>query len=139
MAPHDTAGDDGGVELEARPASRIAAAGRSADFGRVRSRRRIELAQSLVLEIQQLRGAVRRTVDGYERRMDAQLAEVLRQLQGGPPGDDAPRVPSVKAAEGMIRAIRRTEVKPPKGRAKDLVRLQELVAELTELLPPRDP
>lgn len=107
----------------------------AASFERVHDRRRIRLAQELVLEIQSLRTTLQESVESYEQRMSAQISEVLRHLQG--PEGEPPHAPAVKTAAAMLRAIRETEVKPRKGRAKDLVRLQELVAQLTEMLPPR--
>jgi hypothetical protein len=38
----------------------------------------------------------------------------------------------------MLSELRETTLKPNKGRAKDLVRLQRLVRRLSELLPPED-
>ena len=118
----------------AAPSVRLAP---SADTLRARSRRRIQLAQELVLEIQTLRRSLHDSLEQYELRMSAQIAEVLRGLQGADE-DAPPRAPAVKTSTAMLRAIRGTEVKPRKGRAKDLVRLQELVAQLTEMLPPRN-
>ena len=108
----------------------------ASSFGRVRSRRRIQLAQELVLEIQALRPTLHEALEHYQARMTGQITEVLRHLQGDDEGRP-PRVPPVKTAAAMLHAIRAAEMKPRKGRAKDLVRLQELVAHLTELLPPR--
>lgn len=108
------------------------------DLARVTSRRRIETAQALVLEIQALRTAFQESLQQYELRMQGQFAEVLTHLQGGAALDERPHVPSTKTAAAMLHAIRTAELKPRKGRAKDLVRLQELVAHLTEMLPPRN-
>lgn len=104
-------------------------------FGPARGRRRIRLAQEVVLEIQALRPTLQEALREYERRMTGQITELLLHLQGDGP---APRVPAARTSAAMLQALRASDVKPRKGRAKDLVRLQELVAELTELLPPRD-
>ena len=101
---------------------------------RARIGRRVILARQLMAEIEELRPLLQELVQQYELRITAQLAEILRALNG----EDGrlPRFPAAKASSAMLRALRATDLKPRKGRAKDLVRLQELVAELTELLPP---
>jgi hypothetical protein len=94
------------------------------------TRRRRQLAREVVLEIEALRVSLRHAVEQYEVRLAGQMLALMRALDDG--GGDTP--PS-RVSGAMLRAIRTTELKPRKGRAKDLVRLQDLVAELTELLP----
>ena len=103
---------------------------------RARIGRRVILARQLMAEIEELRPLLQELVQQYELRITAQLAEILRILNG----EDGrlPRFPAAKTSSAMLRALRTTDLKPRKGRAKDLVRLQELVAELTEMLPPRE-
>ena len=99
--------------------------------------RRVILARQLMTEIEGLQPVLQELVQQYELRITAQLAEILRVLNGDEAGR-LPRFPAAKTSTAMLRALRATDLKPRKGRAKDLVRLQELVAELTEMLPPRE-
>jgi hypothetical protein len=98
--------------------------------------RRVILARQLMAEIEGLQPVLQELVQQYELRMTAQLAEILRTLNGE--AGRLPRFPAARTSAAMLRALRTTDLKPRKGRAKDLVRLQELVAELTEMLPPGD-
>jgi hypothetical protein len=96
-------------------------------------RGRAERAGELLREIHALRAALHQALEQYERRVDGQLAEVVRALhQGGGDG-----LPQGRTLGVMLDAIRDSELKPQRGRAKDLVRIQELVAELTELATPK--
>jgi hypothetical protein len=104
---------------------------------RARVGRRALLGRELIGEIQGLQPVLQELVQQYEMRITAQLAEIVRGLNGDESGR-LPRFPAVKASTAMLRAIHATELKPRKGRAKDLVRLHELVALLTELLPPQE-
>jgi len=103
---------------------------------RARIGRRVILARQLMMEIEGLHPLLQELVQQYELRIAAQLAEILRTLNGDESGN-LPRFPAAKTSAAMLRVLRATDLKPRKGRAKDLVRLQELVAELTEMLPPR--
>jgi hypothetical protein len=96
--------------------------------------RRMETLREVVVEVEALRPLLREVVEQYELRIAAQLAEVLRALHGESAAFAQP--PSIRTTSAMLRAIRQVEIKPARGRAKDLVRLHELVAELTELLTP---
>lgn len=99
-----------------------------------RGGRRVRMVRSVVAEVEALRPVLEEAVQQYELRVTAQLAEILRALRG----DSAalPHLPSVRTTTAMLRAIHSVELKPARGRPKDLVRLHELVAELTELLTP---
>jgi hypothetical protein len=103
---------------------------------RRRGGRRARMLREVVHEVEGLRPLVELAVQQYELRITAQLAEVLRALYGQ--SNAVPAIPSVRVSDAMLRAIRAVEVKPHRGRAKDLVRLHELVAELTELLTPAE-
>lgn len=94
------------------------------------TRRRRQLAREAVLEIEALRVSLRHAVEQYEVRLAGQMLALMRALDG-----EAADTPPSRVSTAVLRAIRGTELKPRKGRAKDLVRLQDLVAHLTELLP----
>ncbi|HEU0052740.1 MAG TPA: hypothetical protein VFQ39_06170 [Longimicrobium sp.] len=101
---------------------------------RVRPGRRVRLVREVAGEVETLRDVLEEAVRAYEARIAAQLSEVLRALYAE--HSAVPRLPSAKTTTAMLRAIRAVELKPARGRAKDLVRLHELVGELTELLTP---
>jgi hypothetical protein len=94
--------------------------------------KRVDRTEELLREIHSLREAIRESMEQYERRVNGQLAEVVRALHRG-----ENHLPAIRTSEVMLRAMRGTELKPHRGRAKDLVRIQELVAELTELITPK--
>jgi hypothetical protein len=93
------------------------------------TRRRKQMAREVVLEIEALRVSLRHAVEQYEVRLAGQMLALMRAL------DEDEGTPPSRVSGAMLRSIRGTELKPRKGRAKDLVRLQDLVAHLTELLP----
>jgi hypothetical protein len=97
--------------------------------------RRAHLARELVREVDGLRPVLRDMVTEYEARLARQLAEVVGALT--PESAFTTRPPPARTTSAMLRAIRSIELKPSRGRAKDLVQLQELVATLTEMLPSR--
>jgi hypothetical protein len=94
----------------------------------------VRLVREVAHEVEALRGVLEEAVRQYEVRTAAQLSEVLRALYAG--SSTVPRLPPARTTTAMLRAIRAVELKPARGRAKDLVRLHELVGELTELLTP---
>lgn len=96
--------------------------------------RRVRGVREVVAEVEALRPVLEQAVRQYELRIAAQLEEIVRALQGGSPALD--HLPRVRTTTAMLRAIHAAQLKPERGRAKDLVRLHELVAELTELLTP---
>lgn len=82
-----------------------------------------------------LRLSLKEMVDQYALRIGGQLARVkqitdLRQF-----GDEKRLSPSHKTVREMLDLIRTTKIKPAKGRAKDFVRIQELIDEFIDLLP----
>jgi hypothetical protein len=96
--------------------------------------RRVEMVRRVVAEVEALRPAMEEAVQQYELRITAQLAEILRTLRGESAA--LARLPSVKTSSALLKALRSVEIKPSRGRPRDLVRLHELDAELTELLTP---
>jgi hypothetical protein len=120
--------------LRAAPAEPSAAVSRARPPRKGSDRRRLEMVRTVVSEVEALRPILDEAVRQYELRTAAQLSEILRALQGESAA--LARPPTVKTTSAMLRAIQAVELKPARGRAKDLVRLHELVAELTELLTP---
>ena len=97
--------------------------------------KRTELAAELTSELNTLRAALDEMSEHYRLRAGAQITELLQLVEGqSEPVTRAPLAASV--LQPMIEQLKEVRLKPHKGRAKDFVRLQELLEELTDLLPP---
>lgn len=87
-------------------------------------------ADQLVAGVLDVKKAVDQTLARFSARIDAQLGEVLRSLEGDSPASE-------RAVKEVVGRIRELKVKPEKGRLKDIVRLHDLAEELVALLPGR--
>ena len=130
-------GRAGGVAegAEAGGEAEVAAAAAPTARGAKPAKRGDELRQSLVIELHTLRLQAQDAVEQYTLRVNAQLAEVLRLAEGEGAAGEKPRRLPAKLAAAMLAQLRDLKLKPKKGRAKDLVRIQELVEELVGQLP----
>jgi hypothetical protein len=99
-----------------------------------RAKARVQ-AEQLTAELDGLRASLNEMVDRYKLKLDAELIQIDEAVRGGPSyvGRSKPLPSRVTAA--MLKRIKDLEIKPHKGRAKDLVRVQDLVVDLIELLP----
>jgi hypothetical protein len=97
--------------------------------------KRTRLAADLVMEVDALRVSLAEMLDRYRFKIDGDLLQLSAAARGEAPLDGKPSRLAASASEKMLNLIRKTELKPKKGRAKDFQRLQELVEELTEHLP----
>ncbi len=95
--------------------------------------KRIEVSRETIAELEGLRRTLEEISERYQLRVSGQFAELVSILEAGLGAGDrtAPAAPTLAK---MIERIHKTELKPRKGRAKDLVRLQDLAGELTEML-----
>jgi hypothetical protein len=125
VAEGTQAGSEAEVAAPAAPTARGDKPGKRGD----------ELRQSLVIELHTLRLQAQDAVEQYTLRVNAQLAEVLRLAEGEGTAGEKPRRLPAKLAAAMLARLRDVKLKPKKGRAKDLVRIQELVEELALQLP----
>lgn len=99
-----------------------------------RKKKKAELAEELVSELGRLRGTLDEVVDHYRLRVGGDIAALLQAIQGS--GETQALSPKVTGT--MLAELRETRLKPDKGRAKDLVRLQRLVRRLSDSLPAED-
>src|SRR5687767_1170738 len=102
---------------------------------KARAAARAAATQEVVVELRTLRGQLEVMSERYRLRVSGQLAELLRIIEGDQDLDQQPRHLTLKAARAVLARIEQQDFKPKRGRAKDLARLEELVAELTELIP----
>jgi hypothetical protein len=97
-------------------------------------KKRAELTEQLRYELRELRTTLDELIDHYRLRVGGQIAELEQSLTEVT--DPAAKLPPVKVSNHILTRLHDQSFKPKKGRAKDLVKLQELVKELSELLPP---
>jgi hypothetical protein len=95
--------------------------------------KRIEVSRETIAELEALRRTLQEISERYQLRVSGQLAEMVSILEAGLTAGDR-TAPSTARLTAVLEKIRKTELKPRKGRAKDLVRLQDLASELTEML-----
>jgi hypothetical protein len=91
-------------------------------------------ARDLVRELKALRSLVDEVVNHYGLNVKARIDEVLHVIEsgGGPEGSRKREDPETLGK--LVLKARRVKVKPQKGRAKDLKRIQDLVDGLCETL-----
>ena len=100
-----------------------------------RTERRRVINEDLQMEISTLRQNLNEMLDRYRLKLDAELIRIADASSGnGNLGEATPHL-SAGVAESMLKQIRALDIKPQKGRAKDLQRVQELVGNLVEQLP----
>jgi hypothetical protein len=95
--------------------------------------KRIEVSRETIAELEGLRRTLEEISERYQLRVSGQFAELVSILEAGLNADDR-TAPASATLAVMLDRIHKTELKPRKGRAKDLVRLQDLAGELTEML-----
>jgi hypothetical protein len=131
-----------------KPSSRTAKARRSGGVARARrpearkaSRKGTAVEDpwpAAAEELRNLRSSVEQTTEQVGLRLGAQISQLLAVLDNEPDGGVKPHRPSAKVAQKMAEQIRGVKLKPRKGRIKDLVRVQELLEKLGDLLPPQE-
>ena len=98
---------------------------------------RRERAAGLAMEMERIRSLVREVGDAVTGRLEAEAAALVGRLGAAPvPEGQKPGLPSLRVLDRMADALGALKVKPPKGRIKDLVRLEALLATLAKGLPP---
>lgn len=100
-----------------------------------RTEKRVRIGEELAQELDGLRETLSEMVEGYRFKVEGQLAELSAAARGASNAAGQPALLRVSAAEKMLGSIKKTELKPKKGRAKDFQRLETLVEELAALLP----
>lgn len=95
------------------------------------------MKKDLAIELHRLLHAVRNDLDisiqQYSIRVHAALAVIIESLDELETAEQVRRLPSVAVLHEMNETIRALKVKPERGRAKDLRRIEKLAEQLTEL------
>ena len=105
--------------------------------GKPPRRKRDEVAEELLRELKELRTNLDELTEHFKLRIAGELAEITQAIEGKAIQAKPKRLP-VKVTAAMLKAVQEQAVKPRKGRAKDLAKLQNLVRTLAALLPPED-
>jgi hypothetical protein len=99
-----------------------------------RKKKRAELTDQLRYELRELRNILDELLEHYRLRVAGQIAELEQSLTET--AEPAAKLPSVKVVNHMLSRLHDQSFKPKKGRAKDLEKLQQMVKEMAEMLPP---
>ena len=100
------------------------------------SERREQLSRDLAMEIDALRLALTEMLDRYRYKIDAELLQIGAAARGEAPLDGKATKLPLTATQKMLKLVRDLEIKPQKGRAKDFQKLQRLVNNLVDEMPP---
>ena len=115
----------------------------TADIRRImanaRKKRQINIPISrqdeLIREIKYLRSVAKDVVDRYSLKINAHLADLVRILESPNRKRYTSRKPKDKVMREMLSCARSLNVKPKKGRAKDLARIEKIANDLADLMP----
>jgi hypothetical protein len=94
------------------------------------------LRQEVVRELLKLRLLLKDVVTNCLDRLDGELAGLALSLAGESLPGDPPVLPNPPILMAMLACIRAFKVKPKKGRAKDLRRVESLLELLKSHMPP---
>jgi len=98
------------------------------------SDKRRTMAERLSRELEGVRSLLREALEQYDMRLNSKLASLQSVMRGEANVDEGRLLPSAKRMTSMLEDIRKLKVKPKKGRAKSLLRLEELVDSLQEII-----
>jgi len=131
-----------GARTDPGPKGKVAAkqgagkgrAGKEGKKGKKSSRQ--ELARQVSQELAKLRPILKDVGTAIMDRLDGGLAGLVLSLGGEGLHGDRPVLPRPPILSAMLTDIKALEVKPKKGRVKDLGRIQVLLESLNERMPP---
>jgi hypothetical protein len=89
-------------------------------------------AKELLREIALLRGRVDEATEQFSLGVKGRIDEILHILSRGEPTGGGHILPEPRLVEKIVRRLKVLSLRQPKGRAKDLKRIQDLVTSLSE-------
>ncbi|CAN5549295.1 hypothetical protein BH20VER3_BH20VER3_02290 [soil metagenome] len=87
----------------------------------------------MLSDLNSLRRTLRSTGRAYLRRLEAELDEVTAWAHTRPGGRELPKA-RIRDLGDMITLVRKIDVKPLKGRRRDLKKIDATVGDLRELI-----
>jgi hypothetical protein len=91
-------------------------------------------AQELLRELAVLRARVDETTEQFSLGVKARIDEILHALGREEPPEPGHVLPEPRLVEKIVRRLRLLTRRTPKGRAKELKRIQDLVTSLSEAM-----
>lgn len=85
--------------------------------------------KSLLQELETFRGTLHATLDGYRVRLDSDLDALRAKVDAAGEGDKV-AAGKMRDIRDMLTLLRHVEVKPEKGRRKDLKKLDSVIGDL---------
>ncbi len=98
--------------------------------------KRTEIAREVAQELHKLRPVMREIGGSLLDRLDGQLAGLALYLEGQSLPLERTPLPPGRTLAAMLAAVKALKIKPKKGRAKDLARIEALLESLTAKMPP---
>ena len=89
-------------------------------------------ARELLRELALLRGRVDEATEQFSLGVKGRIDEILHILRRGEPPGSGHVLPEPRFVEKILRRLKLLSNRQPKGRAKDLKRIQDLVTALSE-------
>ena len=93
---------------------------------------------ALVKELALLRARVDESTEQFSLRVKARIDEIVHALSRAGAPDAGHLLPEPRLVKKMVRRLKSHAVRPGRGRAKDLKKIHDLVALLTEALVSRE-
>jgi hypothetical protein len=84
-------------------------------------------------DLDQLRGLLRESVRAYSAKLEAEIVRV-REALGEEARKRKPTSPHFKDARDIGTLVRNLDVKPEKGRRRDLKKIESLVEDIAQLI-----
>ena len=99
---------------------------------------RRKLLRDATREAEALRSDWREGLSHHQVRIEAQFRELASRLKAAPAGRQPKGMPTAKQAKAILDALDGARVKPAKGRAKDLRKVERAVEAALGRLPPQE-
>lgn len=92
-----------------------------------------DLAVDLHRQLHSVRNELDISIQQFSMRVHATLAALIEELENVDTANQVRRLPSIAKLNAMREEIQALKVKPQRGRAKDLRRIDKLAADLSSL------
>lgn len=95
------------------------------------------LNKDLIREIKHLQSAVKEITQRYIIKTQSTMGNLLTVLERPRGNKKGIRLPKKEMMRKMLAEVHSLKIKEKKGRPKDLVRISEVIRNLTRLIPPQ--